>query len=99
MAASDAHMPFTTIALSNHRFETLPFHTIGTSDRGKSWVVTRIVHRQFFGFRLHPLPPNISKTAWELRTGSRNQIGETDERDGYQSVMPNPHDPLEHTPH
>ncbi len=26
-------MPFSTIALSNHRFESLPFHTIGTSDR------------------------------------------------------------------
>lgn len=30
---------------------------------------------------------------------SPSQIGETDDRDGYQSVRPNPHDPFGHRPH
>ena len=31
-------MPFSTITLSNHRFETLSFHTIGTTDGGHNWA-------------------------------------------------------------
>src|SRR2546430_8940907 len=38
MAASDAHMPFSTITLSNHRFETLSSHAIGTTDGGHNWA-------------------------------------------------------------
>ncbi len=35
-------MPFSTVTLDNHRFETLAFHAVGTSDNGHSGLLLRM---------------------------------------------------------